>query len=441
MNSLISDILYSKLVCRFSLIFLNVEANDGQRNSQIKRHHPPPNDNSMVFFVLCFSKIQTLKCRSRLLKSKRSEQVQLVSHRLYVFDNSFTLPASMKPASFGEFLLESLRRISSEQPPRAALWMWTPTLTDLSLEYAQARSQWCRGVPHSMRRSFVVHEDDFVTKSPIHLFVEKINDFFSHLKRPYSSLPMIQAQNMTLTRGRSPNHPLLHPPGPSRAAQHSSLNKTVWSWSLWTPGPTAAVSACEQQLGVAIEMEDLEEVWRTSEAPAGPDFCWLLFTGISANALFVRCTCLAETLLVGPSWPAGTRGCSESATDLQTVWGSRFSFPELFIPCPRHSTIKRSRFFPVLLENDGLLNNVEPPSSEPFPGLSFPGEPGKLSPRILPLWHLHHDLDSSVDPTESKDHPNCIMIKGDSEFRLRRNNTYFVSKRRDEMEPLFADVR
>lgn len=52
------------------------------------------------------------------------------------------------------------------------------------------------------------------------------------------------------------------------------------------------------------------------------------------------------------------------------------------------------------------------------------------------MTHLHYNLESSVDPTEFKDNPNCI--EGDSELRLRRNNTYFVSKQVDGMEPLFG---
>lgn len=36
MNTLIYDILHPKLLCKFSLLFLNVDANDSQRNSQFK---------------------------------------------------------------------------------------------------------------------------------------------------------------------------------------------------------------------------------------------------------------------------------------------------------------------------------------------------------------------------------------------------------------------
>lgn len=36
MNTLIYDILHPKLLCKCSLLFLNVDANDGQRNSQFK---------------------------------------------------------------------------------------------------------------------------------------------------------------------------------------------------------------------------------------------------------------------------------------------------------------------------------------------------------------------------------------------------------------------
>lgn len=54
------------------------------------------------------------------------------------------------------------------------------------------------------------------------------------------------------------------------------------------------------------------------------------------------------------------------------------------------------------------------------------------------MTHLHSNLESSIDPTEFKDNPNCIVLNGDSEFRLRRNNTYFVSKQVDGTEPLFG---
>lgn len=152
-----------------------------------------------------------------------------------LFDNSFTLPASSKPVSFGEFLLESLCSIRSEQPPRAARWMWTASDPHRSVAWERS------SMLSMMQRCSSQHEK-----------------VLCHAWRGW------KAQFLHST------HHWTRP-------------------SLCISGPTAAVSACEQQLGVAQrrfvhKCKPLEEVCRTPEAPAGPDICLLL------HGAFMICT-------------------------------------------------------------------------------------------------------------------------------------------------------
>lgn len=87
---------------------------------------------------------------------------------------------------------------------------------------------------------------------------------------------------------------------------------------------------------------------------------------ILAAALLIGCICLTEKL------PRSAFICSNTCMSEYTIYllmvrRSRLSFHEIsnvFRPCPRYSVIshfsaERSFFFPMLLENIGLLNNIQ----------------------------------------------------------------------------------